>query len=283
MLRPDTFDLESFTLPLEGNSHTHDPTRQRERSRAMRFKLELERDVVSLNTIRTLTYEEGIPNDDAGIRAVVWKLLLNFLPENRNEWKEVEEKKKNIYFEFCRDLMIDASELSIGGEVGSNGETYRLASIESLPLGTVHTRSCKTKDSKLSSIEEQNSSCAVQKARISSGDHPLSVQDDSKWKRFFEDVEMKEQIQRDVDRTHPDLHFFSGDTSVASLRRESMKRALFVYAKLNPGISYVQGMNELFSIIFHTLSCDPEETDPDAIEAAAFWCFNDLLGNLMCR
>lgn len=283
MLRPDTFDLESLTLEPEASSHTHDPTRQRDRSRAMRFKLELERDVVCLNTIRTLTYEEGIPNDDGGIRAIVWKLLLNFLPENRNEWKEVEEKKKKIYFEFCRDLMIDISELSNASEGSSIGGTDRPASIGSLPLGTVNTSSCKIKETKCSSIEDRKSSYALQRARISSEDHPLSVRDDSKWKRFFEDVEMKEQIQRDVDRTHPDLHFFSGDTAIASLRRESMKRALFVYAKLNPGISYVQGMNELFSVIFHTLSCDQEETNPDAIEAAAFWCFNDLLGNLTCQ
>lgn len=32
---------------------------------------------------------------------------------------------------------------------------------------------------------------------------------------FYQDSEIIEQIDRDVMRTHPDLHFFSGDSSFA--------------------------------------------------------------------
>jgi hypothetical protein len=49
-----------------------------------------------------------------------------------------------------------------------------------------------------------------------------------------------EQIDRDVMRTHPDMHFFSGDTREAEGHRTEMKRALFMYAKLNPGLRYIQ-------------------------------------------
>jgi hypothetical protein len=49
-----------------------------------------------------------------------------------------------------------------------------------------------------------------------------------------------EQIDRDVMRTHPDMHFFSGDTPEAERHRTEMKRALFMYAKLNPGLRYIQ-------------------------------------------
>jgi hypothetical protein len=49
-----------------------------------------------------------------------------------------------------------------------------------------------------------------------------------------------EQIDRDVMRTHPDMHFFSGESPEAEEHRREMKRALFMYAKLNPGLRYIQ-------------------------------------------
>ena len=49
-----------------------------------------------------------------------------------------------------------------------------------------------------------------------------------------------EQIDRDVMRTHPDMHFFSGESAEAEEHRRDMKRGLFMYAKLNPGLRYIQ-------------------------------------------
>ena len=33
----------------------------------------------------------------------------------------------------------------------------------------------------------------------------------------------------------------------------SMTKMLFVYGKLNPGISYVQGMNEIIAVLFYVI------------------------------
>lgn len=37
---------------------------------------------------------------------------------------------------------------------------------------------------------------------------------------------------------------------------EVVERMLFLYAKLNPGQGYVQGMNEIIGPIYHTFACD---------------------------
>jgi len=50
-----------------------------------------------------------------------------------------------------------------------------------------------------------------------------------------------EQIDRDVKRAHPDMHFFCSDSSFAKSNQESLKNALLIFAKLNAGIGYVQG------------------------------------------
>jgi hypothetical protein len=39
-----------------------------------------------------------------------------------------------------------------------------------------------------------------------------------------QDNEIMEQIDRDVMRTHPDMHFFSGDSTEAEQHRREMKR-----------------------------------------------------------
>lgn len=38
---------------------------------------------------------------------------------------------------------------------------------------------------------------------------------------------------------------------------EVVERILFIYAKLNPGQGYVQGMNEIVGPIYHTFATDP--------------------------
>jgi hypothetical protein len=37
-----------------------------------------------------------------------------------------------------------------------------------------------------------------------------------------------------------------------------MKRALFLFAKLNPGLRYIQGMNELFAPLYYMFKTDPD-------------------------
>ena len=86
-------------------------------------------------------------------------------------------------------------------------------------------------------------------------DHPLNQHEDSSWHAYFrvstrqdpvaagpsyflctlqpipftcccQDAEMMEQIDRDVMRTHPDMHFFSGDGELSKKHREVCKASL---------------------------------------------------------
>jgi hypothetical protein len=49
-----------------------------------------------------------------------------------------------------------------------------------------------------------------------------------------------EQIQRDVNRTHAEHPFFEGQAASSVAHRAALTRALQVFAKLNPGLLYVQ-------------------------------------------
>ena len=58
---------------------------------------------------------------------------------------------------------------------------------------------------------------------------------------------------------------------------QEMKRVLFIFAKLNPGLRYVQGMNELLAPLYYQFRNDTDEGAPAHAEADAFYCFMDII------
>jgi hypothetical protein len=55
--------------------------------------------------------------------------------------------------------------------------------------------------------------------------------------RYWSDSLVVDSIQKDVIRTYPDLHFFLEKEGQC---QTCLQNILFLYAKLNPGIKYVQ-------------------------------------------
>lgn len=61
---------------------------------------------------------------------------------------------------------------------------------------------------------------------------------------------------------------------------EVVERILFLYAKLNPGQSYVQGMNEIIGPIYYTFACDPNPVFREHAESDCFFCFTNLMSEI---
>lgn len=59
---------------------------------------------------------------------------------------------------------------------------------------------------------------------------------------------------------------------------EVVERMLFIYAKLNPGQGYVQGMNEIIGPIYYVFASN--EDHAEYAEADCFWCFTALMGEI---
>jgi len=112
-------------------------------------------------------------------------------------------------------------------------------------------------------------------------DHPLSTSSSSQWSAFFKDKELIEEIDKDAKRTLPGLHFFNNDKTVGEIiHYEALKRILFIYAKLNPGIRYVQGMNEILGPIYYIFASDPNPDFKANAEADAFFCFTNVMSEI---
>ncbi|CAL1354512.1 unnamed protein product [Linum trigynum] len=207
---------------------------------------ELSKKVVNVKELRKIA-SQGLP-DGAGIRSTVWKLLLGYLPPERSQWSSELAKKRSQYKNFKDELLMNPSEI---------------------------TR--KLEKSTIDDEPKSESRCVLSRSEITHDEHPLSLGKTSIWNQFFQDSEIIEQIDRDVKRTHPDLHFFSGDSSFANSNQEALKSILVVFAKLNPGIRYVQGMNEILAPLYYVFKSDPDEEMAACAEADTFFCFVELL------
>uniref|UniRef100_A0A0G4F2E2 Rab-GAP TBC domain-containing protein n=1 Tax=Chromera velia CCMP2878 TaxID=1169474 RepID=A0A0G4F2E2_9ALVE len=56
-----------------------------------------------------------------------------------------------------------------------------------------------------------------------------------------------------------------------------LSRILFVYAKLNSGLQYIQGMNEVLAPIYYVVFIDPLAENLQQAEADTFFCFTEVM------
>ena len=97
---------------------------------------------------------------------------------------------------------------------------------------------------------------------------------ESKWSREFGDSEMREIIWKDTQRTYSDIEFFH------EYNREVLARLLYIFGKLNSGIQYVQGMNELLAPLLYVFAeAEGQLTQEvsEEVEADAFFDFMNLM------
>ncbi|KAF9951083.1 hypothetical protein BGZ70_001124 [Mortierella alpina] len=71
----------------------------------------------------------------------------------------------------------------------------------------------------------------------------------------------------------------SEDELPQDLHWEAIERILFIFAKLNPGVGYVQGMNEILGPLYYLLANDPDEVSKAHAEAESFWLFHLLMAH----
>ncbi|KAJ4831212.1 hypothetical protein Tsubulata_043404 [Turnera subulata] len=219
---------------------------------------------INLEKLKALA-STGLP-DGGGLRATVWKLLLGYLPPSRDMWEKELTENRQKYSKLKQELLSSPSEQRKTEDGGLDSDELNAVGDAAGPL---------------------------KRQEISDEDHPLSVGKASPWNQYFQHTEIAEQIDRDPQRTHPDMKFFSGESPFNRKNREAMRNILLLIAKLNPAICYVQGMNEVLAPILYVFSSDNDEQNavkaysvslflsrPEEanVEADSFCCFVRLLG-----
>ncbi|XP_070780956.1 TBC1 domain family member 13 isoform X2 [Enoplosus armatus] len=74
------------------------------RNRIQEFKVTLSEENINLKTLRELCFN-GVPFE-GGIRALCWKILLNYLPLDQTLWESSLKKQREEYSQFLKEMII---------------------------------------------------------------------------------------------------------------------------------------------------------------------------------
>jgi hypothetical protein len=126
---------------------------------------------IDIQRLRELSFN-GISDEIKGLRPLVWRILLGYLPaEDSDTWEEILREKKKIY-EMWKEELIIKPKLSIKDRFSDEAKAME-------------------KPKKLTLL-----------------DHPLSTQKNSTWNKFYSDKQIWEEIEKDVKRTRVEMAFF---------------------------------------------------------------------------
>lgn len=91
-----------------------------------------------------------------------------------------------------------------------------------------------------------------------------------------------------MDRLERQQHTKKSDLSTEDVNNfieahsDALARILFIYARLNAGIKYVQGMNEILAVIYYCFWKFGNEAiiSTEYLESDVFFCFSNLMSEL---
>ena len=162
-----------------------------------------------------------------------------------------------------------------------------------------------------------NISSPILKKTKNKVDDPLSSDKSSLWEKYYKDIELYENISKDILRTKSNMNFV-GMPSVTNkntpskddviqhaidlkknlgmnkikpnktfeTNAEVMNRILFIYAKIHDDVSYVQGMNDLLASIYYCFSIDNNPECKNYVESDSYITFEklmDVIKNIFIR
>lgn len=178
---------------------------------------------------------------DQKTRSKIWKMLLHSYPYQPSKWDETHQSNVDQYSVFTNEFIF-----SKNNAIGKEGCRFLPN-----PIDASWKRSA---DYNPAEDDGQGN--------------------ESKWSKDFGDSEMREIIWKDTERTYSDIPFFHEHN------RQVLARLLYVFGKLNTGIQYVQGMNELLApllYVFAEAEGELEQEVSEGVEADTFFAFNNLM------
>ena len=191
--------------------------------------------------------EDGLPDDLPMLRAYVWKILLNYLPEDIKKWETTLDEKRTQY---------------------NNYKTF----IEQRLEKEVKEKNYKSRDT----LEQIIKDVYRTNTQIAFFFEP------TKKKNVGNKEEFIKMFERRKNCTFNNIEEIYYNEKENEIHADVLKRILFIYTVFCPDISYHQGMNELLAPIYYCYSYDKtytEETEEN-IEADSFWSFYYLMSKV---
>ncbi|XP_026461661.1 TBC1 domain family member 13 [Ctenocephalides felis] len=253
-------------------------TSNRIKIRLKEFDEVLQCEEIDLKTLRSLCFH-GIP-DEGNYRSICWRLLLGLLVPKKSEWDSILRKKRELYQQFIDEMIVPPGQLpSADHPLNANPESawgaYFRDNEVLLQIDKDVRRLCPD-ISFFQQATEYPCGLAVNgrgERRLHNRVAPEGLKSAN--------VERKglgaSKITLTVKRATEDYQAMAEGQEA---HWEVVQRILFIYAKLNPGQGYVQGMNEIIGPIYHVLASASDPIHREFAEADTFFCFTHLMSEI---
>ncbi|CAG2115969.1 unnamed protein product, partial [Medioppia subpectinata] len=245
-----------------------------------------EETVIDTRSLRELCFEVGCPDDQKHIRSLVWKILLGYLPSDRREWTKHLEEKRKLYKQFVSELIISDSNSAQSPDdhplnTAPNSHWNRIVADNEV-LSQIY-KDVRRLYPDMSFFQQRIAKNFTNKAancdvigRTASKAYTIDV-----IRNCFGATEVRDTHKKTNRYDDNDDDFESPKNSDGEeFHWQIVARVLFIYAKLNPGQGYVQGMNEIIGPIYYVFANDTHNGWSEHSEADTFWCFTSLMSEI---
>eukprot|EP00927_Polykrikos_kofoidii_P060567 TRINITY_DN5550_c0_g1_i2.p1 TRINITY_DN5550_c0_g1~~TRINITY_DN5550_c0_g1_i2.p1 ORF type:complete len:508 (-),score=84.10 TRINITY_DN5550_c0_g1_i2:178-1701(-) len=202
----------------------------------------------------------GIPDEVPALRAAVWKVVLGYLPTDAFQWDADLAASRARYTEFVNEMLERLKD-----EPPACQENGDMAANAGKGL---HNERVEPEDLK-DTLEQINKDIYRTRAELDFFARPVNRNEETELPEDLAAFRGGEGVlMQDVDVNLPRRHY------------DALARILLLFARLNPGIRYVQGMNELCAPLYYLFAQDPLRRDDDDVEADTFYCFNLIMSEM---
>ncbi|CAI5455743.1 unnamed protein product [Caenorhabditis angaria] len=218
----------------------------------------------------------GVPEQ---LRPIVWRLLLNYLPLERQKWKAHLAEQRENYNILIEQIIVEPGTQAMNQSINDHPLSDAPSSDWQAFFQDNKVLTQIDKDVRRLYPEIQFFQLLSKFPHLHGMKYPLS-------KRVVgEELNSQEfGTTRDgVIGVTKDSRSNSTDASAvmkSEFHWHIVERILFIYAKLNPGVQYVQGMNELVAPIYYVFASDSDEEWAEFAEADTFFCFQQLMSEV---
>ncbi|ELT98550.1 hypothetical protein CAPTEDRAFT_92856, partial [Capitella teleta] len=261
--------------------------------RVLEFKSVLDAEEIDLKLLRKLAFSVGCPHEES-VRSKCWKILLNYLPLKRQDWKKHLQEQRATYRQFIDEMIV---------QPGAKHDFSEREDVtfEDHPLNpnpdSEWSQFFKDNEMLIQIDKDCRRLCPDLAFFQSATPHPCVdvIKNERRLNSLRKRVEQSTLRSQIISKNR--LGITTADVSFKRPKKsayddfvvlpegeeahwEVAERILFVYAKLNPGQGYVQGMNEILGPIYYTMASDADDDTQENAEADSFWCFTNLMSEI---
>lgn len=186
---------------------------------------------------------KGFPDDLPMLRAIIWKIYLDYIPIDIETWKDVLPKQRSQYH-YLKNIFMKMKKEEYDNKTYTHKDLFCLIAKD---VNRTYSQfnfffQPTSKDINLSNEQLQNIIAERQACSLST----------------------EEEIYK---------------LNAIETHAEVMERILFVFSQMALDLSYQQGMNEILALIYFTFCYDRNfvEETVENVEADSFWAFYNLM------